>query len=93
MSGHRESQPDIHAAGIAFHWRVDEIRDFREIDVGFELSRHLRPAHAEDRAIEKYVLAPGQFLMKPRSDFEQGSEAARNVRSPFGRRGNPRQHL
>src|SRR5688572_2623113 len=57
MSGHGERQSNIHAAGIAFHGSVDESFDLGEGDDLVKLAFDLSPAHSQNRAIEKGILA------------------------------------
>jgi len=42
-----------------------------ERDDGVELSLDFRPQHAEDRAVQEDVFAPGQLGMKARADLQQ----------------------
>ena len=56
----REAETGVHAAGIATHRRVEELRNTRELDDLVELAIDLRLLHAHDRALEIDVLAPGQ---------------------------------
>src|ERR1700757_1675642 len=65
MSGDGEGQPDIHAGRITFDRRVEEFLDLSEGNYLVEFAADLGAGHTEDRAVEKDILAAGQFRMKP----------------------------
>ena len=65
VSGYRESEPCIHPRGVTLDWRVNELFDSGEGDDLVELGLDLSPAHAQDRAVKKYILPPGEVLWKP----------------------------
>jgi hypothetical protein len=100
VRGNRERQPHVHATRIALHRRIDEPLHLGEGDNRVELAADLRLPHAENRAVEEYVLAPRQLRMKPRADLEQarhppaqGHLALRRLgdaRQDFQERGLPR---
>ena len=71
MRGHREGEAYVHAARIVLHRGVDKLLDLGEGDDLIELARDLRPPHAQDGAIQKDVVAAGQFRVKSRADFEE----------------------
>ena len=75
-----ERQPHVHAAGVVLDRRVDEPLDLGEGDDLVELARDLRPAHAEDRAVEVDVLAPGQLGVEAGADLEQRADPAADRR-------------
>jgi hypothetical protein len=73
----RERQAHVHAAGIPLHRRADEVADLGEGDDGVELALDLGFAHAQDRAVQKNVLAPGQLAMKAGAHLEQATPGGR----------------
>src|SRR5205823_1270262 len=93
MGCHCERQPHIHSARIPFHRRVEELVDLSEGDDFLEFASDLRPAHAEDCAVQEDVLASGQLRMKAGAYFEQARHTAPQTHAPFGWFGNPREHL
>ena len=76
VRGDGEREPHLHAARVALHRRVEEALDARELDDLVEPARDLRAAHAEDRAVQEDVLAPGELGMEARADLEQRADAA-----------------
>ena len=68
---HGKGQPHIHAAGISFDRRIDELSDFGELHDPVELLGHLGARHAEDGAVEINVLAAGQLAVETGADLEQ----------------------
>ena len=93
MGRDREREPDLHAARVALHGRVEEPLDLGERDDLVELARHLGLAHAEDRGIQVHVLAAGQLRVETGSHFEQAADAAEDRRAPARRPGDPREDL
>ncbi len=87
MRGDGECETDVHAGRVTLHRRVDERLDFGEGDDLIELAADLRARHAEDRAIEKHVLASRQLGMKSDSDFEQTRDASEQMQLALGRLG------
>ena len=79
MSGDREREADVHAAGVALHRRVDELLDVGELDDLVELAFDLGLAHAEDRAVQVDVLASGQLGVEAGADLQQRRHAAANL--------------
>src|SRR5206468_1136535 len=71
VCGDGKGQPDVHAAGKALHWRVDELLDPGKGHDLVELARDLLAAHAQDRAVQVDVFPTRQFGVEPRADFEQ----------------------
>jgi hypothetical protein len=76
VSRDREGQPHVHAAGVPLHRCADEVADLGEGDDGVELARDLGFAHAQDRAVQKDVLASGQFAVKAGAHLQQATQAA-----------------
>ena len=75
MRGDREREPHVHAARVALDRRVDELLDAGEVDDLVELPRDLAALHAEDRAVQEDVLAPGQLRVEAGADLEQAADA------------------
>src|SRR5262249_31225566 len=59
MRCYRERETEIHPAAITFDRRIDEAFQARESNDFIELSSNFSSRHAEDRAIQDDVLAPG----------------------------------
>ena len=76
MRRHSERQPDIHAAAVALHRRVEKSFDFGEVNDLVEFLPDLRPGHPEDRSVQKDVLATGQFRVKAGADLQQACDTA-----------------
>src|SRR2546421_5694550 len=85
----REGQAHIHAAGIPFHRRIEELVNLSKGNDLVELALNFDASHAEDSAIEKNVFAPGQFRMKTCSNFEKRADPAVDVYATAGRLCNP----
>ena len=93
VGGDGERQPDVHAARVVLHRRVDELLELRKGDDRVELADDLGAEHPEDGAVEEDVLPAGQVGMKAGADFEQARDAAVQLDIAFGRRGDARQNL
>src|SRR5580700_1171635 len=93
MRRNGKGQADVHPRGIAFDWRIEKPLDLGESDDLIELTPYLRAAHPEDRAVEKDILAPGQFGMKAGADLEQAGDPAAQGDAPLGRLGYAGQDL
>ena len=87
MRRDRERQAHIHARGIALDRRVEKSLDLGKGDDLVEFAADFGAGHAEDRAIQKDVFAPGQLGMKPGADFEQAGDAALDRDAALGRLG------
>src|SRR5258708_4882482 len=88
-----EREPNVHAAGIALDRRIEELLDLGEIDDLVELLVDFVPAHAQDGAVEKDILAASKFWMKAGADFEEAADAAAQVDGSTGGLGDARQNL
>src|SRR5678815_3204350 len=66
---------------VPLHRRVDEPLDLGERHDLVELADDLLPMHAEDRAVEEHLLAPGQIGMESRTDLEQRADATLDRRT------------
>ena len=85
MRGHGEGEAHAHPAAVAFHRRVYEICDFGKGHDIVELFGDFARGHAEDRAVEEDVVAPGEFIVKAGAHFEQRCDAtAQFHRAPRG---------
>ena len=84
MCGDGKRQADPHAAGVALHGRIDERPDSGELDDLVELPIDLDASHAENRAVQIDVLAPGQLGMKARARLPRGTPG--DLESRPGRR-------
>src|SRR5437868_3279803 len=93
MGGHREGEPYIHPRGIAFDGRVEKLLDLGKSDDLVELLRDLAPVHAEDRAVQKNVLASGELRVKAGPDFEKARHTPVEHDSSLGRLGDPAENL
>ena len=82
MCGHRKSQLDIHAAGIALHWRIDKLPDFGKVNDLIKNGVDLLPAHTQDRAVQVYVLSAGHFPVKAGPDFQHRGHAPVEIDLP-----------
>src|SRR5919201_1634999 len=89
----REREPDVHAARVPLHRRVDELLDAGELDDVAELALDLAALHAEDRAIQEDVLAARQLRVEACADLEQAADAAANDGAPARGRRDPREDL
>ena len=93
MSSNGKSQPHIHAAGIALHWRIQKFLDLGEGDDFIEFPFDLLPGHPKDSPIQKYVLSAGQLRVKARPDFEQARHSSPYAHATFGRLRDPAEDL
>ena len=78
---------------IALDRRIEKLLDLGKGDDLVKLAHDLGAGHAEDRAVEKDVLAAGQFRMKAGADFEQARDPAAQDRASARRLGDPAQNL
>src|SRR5207237_8280898 len=74
--GHGESEPHVHARGVALDRDVEKTAQLREGHNLVEVARDFRVLHAEDRTVQVNILASGQLAVKAGSDLEQTSDAA-----------------
>jgi hypothetical protein len=86
VCGDGEGEAEVHAARVPLHRRVDEPLDLGERHDLVELADDLLAMHAEDRAVEEHVLAPGQIRMESRTDLEQRADATLDRRTSRRRR-------
>ena len=70
----REREPHLHATRVALHRRVDECPMSANSTISSNLRCDLRALHAEDRAVQKDVLAAGQLGMEAGADLEQRAD-------------------
>jgi hypothetical protein len=76
LRGDRKRQPDPHADRVSFDGRVDEFADPCKIDNLLKFPGDLAARHPEDHAVEKDIVAPGQFRVKSGADFEKRGDPA-----------------
>ena len=88
-----EREPHVHPARVALDGRVHEALDPGELDDLVEALRDLAALHAEDRAVQVDVLAPGELRMEAGADLEQAPDAPADLDAPARRRGDAREHL
>ena len=79
VHGDREGQSDVHAAGVKLHLGFDEVLDLTEVDHVVEDALHHFLGETKHRAVEKNVVATGEFGLKSGSEFEERGEAAPEV--------------
>ncbi len=66
----------IHAAGIVFHLHVEEARSTSATPRSRRTpAEDLGARHAEDRAVQKNIFAPGKIRMKTCADFQQRGDS------------------
>src|SRR5580704_496588 len=82
---HREPQAGEHAGGIAFYGRVDELFQAREGDDLVELRLNLSLLHAENRAMEKNILHPGQIRVETSGNLQESGKASVHSHVTLGR--------
>src|SRR2546422_8558362 len=93
MRGDRKGESDVHAAGVMFDRGVDKLLNFGKGHYLIKLLPDLGVLHAEDRTVQKDILAPGQLRLKACAHFEQRSNPAVNISVAFSRFGNAREDL
>src|SRR5207302_8193431 len=76
---YRERQPNVHAARIALHRRIEKLINLGEGDDLVKFLSDLAAAHPQDRAVEIDVLSSGQFGVKSGADLQQAADAAANL--------------
>ena len=63
------SQPHMHAAAVAFHRCVQKLLHLGKRHNLIEFLPYLRPAHAQNRAVQENIFASGQFRVKAGAHF------------------------
>ena len=63
-------QPHVHPAGVMLHWGIEQTTTLGELYDFIEFTENLFACHAQDGTIQKDVLSPGQFGMKPSANLE-----------------------
>src|SRR6266700_98237 len=81
----REAEARLHAARVMLELGVDELLELRESHDLVEQCIDLRPAHAEKRAVEVDIFAPGQVRVKAGADLEQRANASADGRGASSR--------
>ena len=90
--GDRERESQEHARGVGANRLVDEVAEFRELDDCVRALGDFLSGEPLGRAGEKDVLATGELAMKPRTQFQDGTDPAANLERAFARNGGPRGH-
>ncbi len=93
MRGYRECEADIHAARVVLHGCIQEFLDAGEGDDSIKLSGDLFFLHAENGAVQEYVLAARELRVETGTDFEEGADAAAQDDLTFGGRSNLREYF
>src|SRR4051794_11599806 len=93
MGSDRETETQTHARRVAFDRRVEKLFHAREIDDRVEALFDLALPHAEDRAVEIDVLAPGQLVVKTSPYLQQRCDASSYLHFSGGRIRDLRQDL
>src|SRR5262249_52950563 len=93
MCCHCKGQAQVHAAAVALDWRIQKAFDLCKGHHLVKLRFDLRPGHAENRAIEKDVLATSQFRMETGAHFKEARDPAAQNHPAFRRLRDPAQDL
>lgn len=88
-----ESEPDVHAGGVAFHRGVNKPFQAGKGDDFVKLPGDFSFRHAKDSPIEEDVLAPGEVGMEASADFKQAADAPFKPDLALGGSGNPAENL
>src|SRR2546422_5595490 len=83
MRSDGKCQAHVHTAGVMFDRGVDKLLNFGKGHYLIKLLPDLGVLHAEDRTVQKDILAPGQLRLKACAHFEQRSNPAVNVGIAF----------
>ena len=78
--GDGEAQAHVHARAVGLDRALDELAELGEVDDRREALLDLRLAHAQDRAVQADVLAPGELGVEARAELEQRSDPALDAR-------------
>src|SRR6266567_243571 len=76
MDGSRESQADIHAAGIFLHRAIDESSNFSELLDSGKRFVHFLPRYSHDLAVEIDVVAAAKFGVEAGAQLQQSGYPA-----------------
>src|SRR5262249_17244480 len=66
-----------------FYRHVEKVADLTELDNGWDLSRHFAIRHAQDRAVEKNILAAGQIGVEPGTHLDQRRQTSAQSNAAF----------
>src|SRR6185369_8394168 len=66
---HGESKTHVHAGGVGFHRRIDELAELGEIDDFVEARLDLLLRQSEHDSVDEDVLASGNLWMKARAEL------------------------
>src|ERR1700680_424807 len=75
MCRHRKSKAHVHATAVMLHCRIKELFELGKRYYLVEFLADLALRHAEDSAVEKDILTPGQFRVKPSPDLKQAGDS------------------
>src|SRR5690349_11795601 len=84
MGGNGKGEADVHAGGVVLHLGVNEFFELGEGDDFIELALDFGFAHAENGAGEESIFAARELGMKTGADFEEGADAAADLRPASG---------
>ena len=76
MRRHRKRQAHIHPARITLDRGINELLDLGKSHDLIQLAANFLPGHAQDRAIQVDILAPGQVRVKAGAHFQQAGDAS-----------------
>ena len=93
VGGYGEGQFYIHAAGIALDRGVDEFPNLGKLDDVLHFGVDLRFGHAQNRAVEVYILPAGHLGVKARTNLQHGGNPAVDADFALGRGGDPAQEF
>src|SRR5579875_710722 len=82
---YREAEAHVHARGVVLHGLVDELAYAGEVHDIVESLLELLLLQAEDRPVQKDVLATGQLGVEACAELEQGGHLASHGHRPFVR--------
>ena len=80
-----KGEPDVHAAGIPLHGRVEKPAHVRELHDLVELVPNLPSPHSQESSVQVDVLATAQFGVKSRSHLQEASDASPHLRESLRR--------
>src|SRR5829696_381459 len=93
MSGDGECQAQAHAARVTLHRRIHELLDLCKGDDLVKLGSRFRALHAKHRAVEIYVLPPGQLRVESGAHLEQRTNASPQTNLAYSRGGDSGKNL
>src|SRR5581483_8799871 len=85
VRGHGEAEPSVHARGIAFHGRINELLELGEFYDAVEAALDLLAAQSQDGAVQVDVIPAGQIRMKAGAELDQGRHPSLDSNMTAGR--------